>query len=332
MAVTKQTYTAAATWTAAQLATLFEDAFVDAGLMTTWFDSFLSGTVENRILEITYNGAKVYGKAYYWFVFTTTTVGVSVTTSWNAASDVPSGTAFLDYFSVTTNVTTNHATLATGFSTGTAAEVVRYTAGGYSWFVFRNGPTPTSFFIAPAATGIAPWIDLDKVVFHHFIVPVLAVDSPTNAGPAEIEFQSVYMLRRSYNAQGMLRSNSTATTYARRFPTLGYVGGGNQANVTSNFSSSLDYAKLVLVPYGFNNTNPAYTTNYSPVINGYSYSNYTTSNMPADFGVFFNYGTTLFAFGDRIVVTAGVEEWEVYGFANNTLADSASALIVARVV
>ena len=50
MAVTKQTYTAAATWTAAQLATLFENAFINAGLMTAWYDSFLSGTVENLVL------------------------------------------------------------------------------------------------------------------------------------------------------------------------------------------------------------------------------------------------------------------------------------------
>jgi hypothetical protein len=89
---------------------------------------------------------------------------------------------------------------------------------------------------------------------------------------------------------------------------------------------------FVIVPYGFSNTNPEYATNYLPIINGYSYSNYVISNMPADFGIFFPYGTTAFAFGDRIVVSAGVEEWEVYGFASNTSADAPSALIVARVV
>ena len=104
---------------------------------------------------------------------------------------------------------------------------------------------------------------------------------------------------------------------------------GNSSNSSSNDNTT---STFVIVPYGFNNTNTVYTSDYLPVVNGYSYSNYTTSNMPADFGMFFNYSGTAFAFGDRIVVSAGVEEWEVYGFANNTSADSPSALIVARVV
>jgi hypothetical protein len=335
MAVTKETYTAAATWTAAQLATLFEDAFVDAGLMTAWYDSFLSGTVENRILEITYDGAKTYGKTYYWFMFTTSAIGVSVATGWDAAAGVPTGTQYLDFYATTTNATTNHYILRSGLATGTAAELVRYTASGYSWFAFRNGATPTPFFIAPAATGIAPWIDLDKVLFHHFIAPLARVTSSTGASRAVIDIQSVYAIRRSFSAQGFLRGSTAIASYQSLVTTLGYIGLGNTSNSASNnfsaFVTSVD-GKFVIVPYGFNNTNPAYTTNYFPVVNGYSYSNYVTSNMPADFGIFFNYGVTEFAFGDLIVVTAGVEEWEVYSFANNTDASNASALIVARVV
>ena len=328
MAVTKETYTAAATWTAAQLATLFEDAFIDAGLMTAWFDSFLSGTVENRVLEITYDGSKTYGKTYYWFTFTTTAIGVSVATGWNAATDVPTGTAFLDFFATTTNTQANHFTVRSGLATGTATELVRYTASGYSWFAFRNGATPTPFFIAPAATGIAPWIDLDKVLFHHFILGEPSVTSATGASRAFIEFQSIYALRRSYWAQGILRARTGVAQFLTYHYTLSYSASGNTSNVTTNYAVT----SSILVPYGFNNTNTAYTTDYFPIVNGYSYSSYVTSNMPADFGIFFNYGVTAFAFGDRIVVTAGVEEWEVYSFANNTDASSASALIVARVV
>jgi hypothetical protein len=328
MAVTKETYTAAATWTAAQLATLFEDAFIDAGLMTAWFDSFLSGTVENRVLEITYDGSKTYGKTYYWFTFTTTAIGVSVATGWNAATDVPTGTQYLDYFATTTNTQANHYIVRTGLATGTAAELVRYTASGYSWFAFRNGATPAPFFIAPAATGIAPWIDLDKVLFHHFILGEPSVISATSVSRAFVEFNSIYALRRSYWAQGILRARIAAAGYLQRHIALAYTASGNTNNNSANYSETA----YVLVPYGFNNTNTAYTTDYFPIVNGYSYSNYVTSNMPADFGIFFNYGVTAFAFGDRIVVTAGVEEWEVYGFANNSDASNASALIVARVV
>ena len=329
MAVTKETYTAAATWTAAQLATLFEDAFIDAGLMTAWFDSFLSGTVENRVLEITYDVTKTYGKTYYWFTFTTTAIGVSVATGWNATTGVPTGTALLDFFSTATNTQANHYIVRTDLATGTAAELVRYTASGYSWFAFRNGATPTPFFIAPAATGIAPWIDLDKVLFHHFILGVLAVTSATSTSHAFIEFDSAFTLRRSYLAQGWLRGRTDSGSFGKQWTVLGYMALGNTSNSTSNDNTN---ATHIFVPYGFNNTNPAYTTDYLPIVNGYSYSNYVTSNMPVDFGIFFNYGVTAFAFGDRIVVTAGVEEWEVYSFANNTNASNASALIVARVV
>lgn len=327
MAVTKETYTAAATWTAAQLATLFEDAFVDAGLMTAWYDSFLSGSIENRILEITYDGTKTYGKAYYWFTFTTSTVGVAIATGWNATTHVPTGTQYLDYFSTATNTQSNHYGIRTGLTTGTAIELVRYTASGYSWFAFRNGATPTSFFIAPASTVIAPWIDLNKVVFHHFITVSFDVTGVT----ANTSFINRYLLRRSYAAQGSLGGYANSNLYTgggSSFVTLWYTGLGNRSGGLNSGSDS-----SIRVPYGFNSSNPEYTTNYTPVINGYSYSSYVTSNMPADFGIFFNYGVTAFAFGDRIVVTAGVEEWEVYAFANSTSsADYASALMLARVV
>ncbi len=332
MAVTKETYTAAATWTASGLATLFNDAFIDANLMTSWYDSFLSGTIENRVLEITYNGAKTYGKAYYWFMFTTTGIHIAIATGWNATTHVPTGTQYLDYFATTTNATTNHTPITGTLSTGTSAVLERYTSAAstaYTWFSFRNGSDPISFFIAPASTGIASWIDLDKVVFHHFILGAPSVTSATSTSHAFVEFDSAYVLRRSYYAQGYLRARTSVSGYSQKWSTLGYMALGNSSNSTSNDNTSSTH---VFVPYGFNNTNTAYATNYFPVINGYSYSNYVTNNMPADFGIFFNYGTTSFSFGDRIVVTASVEEWEVIDFANNTAADNASALIVTRVV
>lgn len=332
MAVTKQTYTAAATWTASQLADIFRDAFIDAGLMAAWYDSFANAGIENRILEITYNGAKTYGKTYYWFVFSTTRVGVSVATAWSAATDVPTGTQYLDFYSNATNTTANHVAVGpTTLSTATSAVLVRYTNSGYSWFSFRNGATPSAFFIAPASTTIASWIDLDKVFFHHFIFGIPAVSASTGASRGSVNFRTALSLRRSYFVQGALRGVTAFSEYIRTYSTLGYVGWGN-TNAGVNILSTNEISEYVAVPYGFNNANPAYTTNYTPVINGYSYSNYTGSIMPADFGVYFDYSTTTFAFGDRIVVSAGVEEWEVYAFANNTDASSASALIVARVV
>lgn len=328
MAVTKQTYTAAPTWTAAQLATIFQDAFVDAGLMTAWYDSFLSGTIENRILEITYDASKTYGKAYYWFMFSTTAIAVHFATGWNATTDVPTGTQYLDYYSTATNTQANHFSLRSGLVTTTSAVLVRYTDSGYSWFSFRNDVAPTPFFIAPASTVVAPWINLNKVLFHHFIY-ALPTAAATGQSQTTMGFRSVCYLRRSYHTQGTLRGRTAAAEFVRQHETLTYIA---RPNNSTNSLNNEPTTNAVIVPYGFNNTNPAYTTDYLPVINGYSYSSYITSNMPADFGMFFPYGTTAYAFGDRIVVSAGVEEWEVYGFANNNDAVNASALIVARVV
>jgi hypothetical protein len=341
MAVTKQTYTASATWTAAGAATLFEDAFIDAGLMTAWHDSFANGALEHRVLEIEYDGTKTYGTCYYWFIFTTTGIFVSVASGWNTGTNVPSGTAFLDYFSTATNTTANHLRVGTALSTTTDLELNRYSGGGYSWFAFRNGSTPTAFLITPGNATLPTWIDLDKVFFHHFIL-ASALGLTTTSSRGAIAFNSLYALRRSFYSQGANHgrvSNDVTNVY---YPTMAYGAMGNVSASSGNNSdfvinsvptSSQSMARpVVLVPYGFNNTNPEYATDYLPVINGYTYSFYTNTPVPADFGLSFDYSTTSFSFGDRVVVSAGVEEWEVLVFFNNTNSTAASSLLLARVV
>ena len=172
MAVTKQTYTAAPTWTASAAAALFEDAFIDGNLMTAWHDSFVNGSVENRILKVSYDATKTYGECYYWFVFTTTFIGVSVASGWNNSTNVPTGTQYLDYFATTTNITSNHSPLLSAASATTQLDLVRYTSAidsDYSWFVIRNDAVPLPFMITPASAPIVPWIDLDKNLFHHIL-------------------------------------------------------------------------------------------------------------------------------------------------------------------
>ena len=46
MAVSKQAYTVSAPWLNFQLADQFRQAFIDAGLMTDWHDSFTTGSGE----------------------------------------------------------------------------------------------------------------------------------------------------------------------------------------------------------------------------------------------------------------------------------------------
>lgn len=344
MAVTKETYNATPTWTAAQLADLFRDAFIDAGLMASWYDSFLSGSVENRVLEVTYDASKTYGKCYYWFQFTTTFAGVSVASGWNASTHQPTGTQYLDFFSTATNTTANHYSIAGTLVTSTEVAIVRYTSGAHSWFVLRNGASPFPFMITPGSATIVPWLDLGKTFFHHFVTAILATrgSSAVDASGA-VAFRSQVRMRRSFVAGQSLR---TATNFFNNYdhPTLlngynclanaegNFTGNAAYANGSSIFNANLDGLSTVIVPIGLSNTNPAYTSNYVPVLFGISYSPYVTTPLPADFAIHFPFTATQFSFGDSIIVTAGVEEWEVLAFANNSQTTSPNPLLLARIV
>lgn len=333
MAVTKQTYSASATWTASGAATLLRSAFIDAGLMTEWFDSFTSSGIENRILEVAYNSSKTYGKCYYWFMIDTTGIRVAVASGWNASTDAPTGTQYVDYFSTATNTTANHVSISGALSTGTQLDVVRYTSGissSYSWFVIRNGSSPAPFFIAPASAPIVSWLDLSKFLFHHLIIPSYTFSASASTQLAETRFVDVYALRRSYRDGQGIRSSTSAYAFATNVSPLHAYR--SAANSGGSPSTTLATSGNIAVPYGFNLANSAFSSDYTPVIFGYSYSPYITQAMPADFGLQFSYLSSAFSFGDRVVVSAGVEEWEVMDFRNNSTTTSGSPLLLARVV
>lgn len=342
MAVTREVYSASPAWTASQAATLFENAFTDAGLMTAWYDSFLSGSVENRILEVTYDAAKTYGTTYYWFMFTTTGIAVSVASAWNATTHVPSGTQYLDYYATTTNSTTNHSIFSGTLSASTELQLVRYTSAittDQSWFVLRNSATPVAFYIAPSTVELAPWLDLDKIFFHHFVTSDQWVISTTSNGRGSIAFASHMIMRRSYCGGGILYNSTSSTGYKYTIPLSVYFGGGHASNSASvNYAVSdfqqggLFRATATIAPYGFADTNTAYASDYLPIMYGYTLSPYMRTDMPSDMAIHFQYTTTQFAFGDRVVVSAGVEEWEVLGFANTSVSQTPSPLLLARVV
>jgi len=333
MAVTKQTYTATPAWTASGAADLFRDAFIDGGLMTAWHSSFENGGIEHRILEISYDATKTYGNCYYWFVFTTTFIGVSVASGWNTSTNVPTGTQYLDFFSTATDTTANHASILATANTGTQLDLVRYTSGidtDYSWFVVRNSSIPFPFLIAPASATIVPWIDLDKTIFHHFVKPNLSVSAAgTAVGTAS--FDQVYRLRRSYINGFALRGSTTSSRYRATQIILTYAGYAHTNNSTLN-DRSLSSSSEILVPYGFTNSNPAFASDFTPVLKGCSFSPYLTNSFPLDMGVHFPHTATAFSFADKIIVDTGVEEWEILDFANNTLATTPNPLLVARVV
>jgi len=330
MAVTVEDYTATATWTASGLADLFRDAFIDAGLMTAWYDTFLN-TIENRVLEVQYDGTKTYGKTYYWFQFTTSGVFISVATGWNATTHVPTGTQYLDYVHSTTNSTGNHRTL-TSLNATTTVTLTRYTSGvssGFSWFLLRNGTTYFNFHIPGAGATRVSWLDLDKVWFGL----IVRCKGFTLSEAFRMPFTNELPLtRRGYLAAASSRDRTESfwfNGYAE-IETYQYIGPGNTSGSYSNAPSGGTY---IILPNAFTNTNPAFTSNVTPVFTGLNYWAYLNQAMPSDFGIASYYLSNTLTIRDKLIVTAATEEWEMINIINNTgSVGQASGMFLARVV
>jgi hypothetical protein len=130
-----------------------------------------------------------------------------------------------------------------------------------------------------------------------------------------------------------LRGSTLIARFLVQANILTYTANAHANNVTTNYRAwGSTSASDILVPYGFTDSNPAFTSDFTPVLKGCSYSVYLTDALPLDMGLHFPLTTTTFAFGDTIIVDAGVEEWEVLNFANNSIATAPNPLLVARVV
>jgi len=347
MACTKETYTATATWTTSQLADIFRDAFIDAGLMTDWFDSFLNGSVENRILKVEYDNTKTYGTTYYWWMFNTNGVYLHVATGWDAIAHEPTGTQYLDYYSTTTSSASNHWNLVNPSSTSITVELVRYTSGvdtSQSWFVVKWGSTRRAFTIINASKTIQPWMDLNKgffVGFVHVRPVTAALSGERRAG--QIRFGRGPATRRDLLLGGGLNGSTTVSNYASTMASAMIMSYGAPGNQSNNFFENIQVMFTdantdfnpgsIVLPNNFTNTNPAFTSDSNPVFHSMPFMPYITDSLPSDFGLTFHYATNTFSPGDTFVVSAGTEEWEVLDFAANTSSvTGASPLFLARMV
>lgn len=329
----KQTYTATATWTPADLANIFRSAFIDGGLMTDWFDSFSSGGVENRVLEVVYNGAKTYGKTYYWFKFTTTGFWTAYTTGWNTTADVPTGSQYLDWVSNSVGDTTGHDQRLAMSSTVTTT-LTRYTStgsGAMTWFLVRNGSGSHVFMIDKAGITVNPVIDLDRMI--HCGYRSLNI---TGAGSAwkRMTFYSIAGLRRSY-----VGSNTLAGTSV--FPNNYIIGGmcyGVTSRATSNVASQISQIGLTdggcfALPMAVSTVNPGFATNKTPIVTGLPLDLLISSVLPADIGIITHYAHNTLALQDRFIVTAGAEEWEIINVQNGDAVNTGVTMaFAARIV
>ena len=333
MAVTVQTYTATATWTAAQFASTLRTAFIDAGLMTDWYDSFLSGSFENRVLEVQYDNSKTYGKTYYWFKFSGAIVYFSVCAGFNATTHVPTGTALLDYISTSTSAATGHQTLQT-FTAATNLTITRYSSGSVHWFLVRTGTTTICFHIPGASTSRPAWMDLNKNMYHLMLLATATASG--NIGWVSLT-PAQPLTRRSFVGSNAINGSSSsagdATVAGQSLGRYLYSGTGQGDGSGSNYNVSAIQSGAILLPMHKSgaNGNTAYASDSSPVFAGLPASPYINAAMPADFGVAFHFANNTFAIQDTFTVSAGTEVWEVMAFANGTnITGAATPLFLAR--
>lgn len=308
MAVTKQVYSLSPTWTASGLASLFRSAFIDAGLMTEWYDDFLSGSVENRILEVVNDGTKTYGTVYYWFMFTTTEVRVHTALGWNTTTNVPTGTLYQDYFSTTTNSTANHDILLSSLVTTTSLTLTRYTSAintSCTWFYLRQSSSSLVFLIPFGAYTATSFVNQNITAFNGLTICL-------NVGiylGASIRFRhTAGHTRRTYLGATSLRGSTYSGYYDQYADLNNYsVIGNSTGNAEANFSSTVSNIRL---PTALTNTHSGLASDYTPVFTSIQYSPYAPV-LPADFALCAYYTSTAVAGQDTFIVSAGVEEYEV---------------------
>ena len=343
MPVTKQTYTVTSPWGNSQMAAGFRDAFIGAGLMTDWYDSFLDGAVENRILEITYDASKVYGKTYYWFKFTASQVYVHIATAWNTGTHKPSGTQYLDFYSDTTNSTQPGCNLSQGsFNSSVTTTITRWTSQVdplFTWFLVRCGSASFNFHIN--RTPPSSWIDLNKVCYTSMMLARTQVLS--RYGSAWFQLLPLF-LRRTYIPVGRIDTfcgyygacNNYLDAYGHTIP-LRYLFLGNSDFGGNGMGHLGEGHGAVQLPIGFSNNNPAYATDSNPVFTNLLLNPYSSALLPADFGITgYLYSVSMSVF-DQFVVTPGSEIYDILAVSNHSGSFSssdlrASPLFLARVV
>jgi hypothetical protein len=285
------------------------------------------------VLRVINDAGKTYGTVYYWFMFTTAGGYISTALSWNATSDIPSGTQYLDYYSTATNTVANHRQFFSATST-TTATLTRYTSAintNCTWFLGRNGTNFCRFLIPFGTYNATSFIDQNKMAFNGAIQSVGGSYGSYGAQIYCTPFAG--HLRRTYLGSVFTRGTAadTATYAGSIFPSfcLYMVTGNLTGNGAANYSGA---SPGTVLPTALVNTNSSLAADYTPVVTSILASPYLPV-LPSDFGMAPYYASNTFATQDTLVVTASSEEWEMITVANNGVsADSGKMMFLARTV
>ena len=372
MAVQFESYNTNTTWTPAEAAAMFQDAFVDAGVLPPggWFDSFTSGSIENRILRIEHDNTKTYGTTFYWFMFSPSRVHIHICTGWNTTTKLPTGSnSCIDHpfwNAPATNTTAVHHRFATPSSTVTL-QLLRYTSAidpTFTWFVLKNGASEWRWFFhmgAPTST----LCDLNRSCYLGMYVLWWARNTTTQSltfsfAMAPIWIRRLFLGSMASGATQYLNSdasgfnngfrawspgeygNQSVLRTAGVLSSLGYLMPARRlsaftspetgAIIGSSFSN-VNEGYVIRLPLHDPSVNPAYTAFESPIWTGLPYSMYSPQLFPADIGFAATYNNNTIQTFDKYIVTPGTNEWEVIAATNGTqdaTMQAPSGMILAR--
>lgn len=332
MAVTKSTHTISPTWTASGLAQIVENGFTDAGYLPSgWYGRFLSGTVENRVLQVVNDPAKSKGTVYYWFQFTQFTVALRTALQWNQASNIPSGVLFQDFSTTTTSDITGAAVgvipVLGSMSTAVTTTFTAYKSNintDCSFFVLRNGTNYKTFTIPFGTYTCLPFVDQNKVAFAGAIM----VSGAANGASSFISIQNQNPhLRSTYLGATALFGSFNDQTMSSLLDLQRYEGVGR----TNSYLSNVGFQSCLRLPYAFTNTASGIGADHTPIFTSPTISPYMTP-CPADIGIAAYYASNSIAIQDTLVVSSGIQEWEMIHVVNNGSFSSAKFITLARVV
>ena len=370
MAVTKQAYTVGAPWLNFQLADQFRQAFIDAGLMTAWHDSFTTGSGvagelnEHRVLRIIYDASKKYGTVFHWFVFLPDgSMDYAYVHQWDEVTHVPLGVFAKERLSTTyarmTSVVNNgsHRIFATQVLS-TTTTLTRYSSGersGFSMFLLKGGNNFQTWYFMPAGTNFQPYIDLDRNTCGGLMMPMVGVTSSTSTYQVRgtVSFCHFFHYCDNIFAYGWSAARQTeGGSYAGRIAhafergvvyalagrgtTSYYVDSktfSGEFNQSGRLSNGLGTEGMWLtLPCERAAYNPDRATDTTPVFSDIPYSMYITDRLPIDFGIVGHFSNSTMEVQDIFQVTPGLEEWEILANANQTDTGNPSVLVVARVI
>ncbi len=369
MAVSKQAYTVGAPWLNFQLADQFRQAFIDAGLMTAWHDSFTTGTGvagqlnEHRVLRIVYDASKKYGTVFHWFVFLPDgSMDYAYVHQWDAITHVPLGLYGKERLSQTYTRMTNdsssgsHRVFATQVLS-TTTTLTRYSSGvksGFSMFLLKGGSNFQCWFFMPAGTNFQPYIDLNINTCGGLMLPLMGLTSSSTSGRCRgvVSFGHFFHYADNIFTYGWSADKGSGSwagrnayafergvTYA--LPGRGTSGGSGipfptfagTYNVGNRVANGGDVDGMWLtLPSELAAYNPDRVTSTTPVFSDIPFSMYITDRIPIDFGIVGHFTNSTMEVQDIFQVTPGLEEWEILAYANQTDTGNPSVLVVARVI